>query len=825
MVKEKIPFQLEAPAGGYVTDAGEISMNNKPLPEALNDAFADNNSEILDNIRPIVVEGDVDNAPDEEDLTSVEQGGTAVLRIKDRPYIALSRNGMGFKILRKGISLSEQMSDINTIYEIRYDFDLNNGQVEIPSGSLLHFVGGSISNGTIVGNNTRIDARSFNIFKRVTLNGSFTAEQIKVSWWLTHAYSDDTNDVQSMLDSVLRFQCKNVFFDKPVLVTDVGFCSKYGPQVVFVGNADSRQTSYDICVYGTDSQGLDISGTTGLVFENFKFVGGIINQNNDYDDIPKTLLYMARSDVNPSGGGHSFKNVMFTGSATIALIYNYAGEIYHFNSCTFSNRSSLNSPECLVYNSATNSKALSSKFTTYTGEAHPCTCLRYVECSFADYYGDAKGLVCEGSDNSSINVSNCASISIYNCYFFVQKDTTIECINVQGGISILNCIDESGARINEQKTFLDIKTTQAPSAGQTISAYITKEVYISGNTLYLKNCKLLDASTLSMQGVVIMANYIYGSNNGWLFGNVRSGSMVGIRDGIEYVSVAGTSLMLDVANCVPSMRGETVQIKNRDYLYTPTLGSNEDYGFQSFYHVLDNEKLDLPIWWNGSKWKTANNKTPCRSVGTGSQRPSPSDLEASDYGLIYANTDTKVVEFLTRGRWCDALGKPIEWLNVGESNQRPQGDNWSVPAGYQFYNQTSGKPIYRDSGRWNEADGARADVKRIGSTSNRPSFSDIYHGFRYYDTTLNMEIIADSSDKWVDAMGRTPGLHRGTASNMPDFINANPTPASNDNGYPFYLINDSVYGTKLVFWCSNGGTNGGAWVDAAGNIIIDTPSQ
>ena len=78
---------------------------------------------------------------DEEDITSVN----GQLKLKDRD----NTNGMGYIILRKNKSLAEQVTKKNTIYEIRYDFDLNGQEITIPEGCTLDFQGGSLSNGTI----------------------------------------------------------------------------------------------------------------------------------------------------------------------------------------------------------------------------------------------------------------------------------------------------------------------------------------------------------------------------------------------------------------------------------------------------------------------------------------------------------------------------------------------------------------------------------------------------------------------------------------------------------------------------------------------------
>ena len=90
------------------------------------------------------------NDADEEDITRNTDGK---LQFKDRVY----GDGMGYVILRKDKAFSEQVIQENTIYEIRYDFDLRGGEVEIPNNCVLKFIGGSISNGVLALNNVYLD--------------------------------------------------------------------------------------------------------------------------------------------------------------------------------------------------------------------------------------------------------------------------------------------------------------------------------------------------------------------------------------------------------------------------------------------------------------------------------------------------------------------------------------------------------------------------------------------------------------------------------------------------------------------------------------------
>lgn len=98
------------------------------------------------------------NMPDDEDLTH----NCRVLKFKDRQYCPSDPQGKGYIILRRnwvgGINVLEQdkISEANTIYEIRYNFDLKGNLLTLPESVTLLFNGGSINNGTLMCNKTNI---------------------------------------------------------------------------------------------------------------------------------------------------------------------------------------------------------------------------------------------------------------------------------------------------------------------------------------------------------------------------------------------------------------------------------------------------------------------------------------------------------------------------------------------------------------------------------------------------------------------------------------------------------------------------------------------
>lgn len=69
--------------------------------------------------------GTITNLADDEDIESVGSDDSKVLKLKSRKYSPDGGKGLGYKILRRGTPIREQITDINTVYDIRYDFDIS----------------------------------------------------------------------------------------------------------------------------------------------------------------------------------------------------------------------------------------------------------------------------------------------------------------------------------------------------------------------------------------------------------------------------------------------------------------------------------------------------------------------------------------------------------------------------------------------------------------------------------------------------------------------------------------------------------------------------
>lgn len=122
-----------------------------------------------------------------------------------RPYDSQNPNGMGFLVLDKEKTFASQVTEANTIYEICYEFDLGGDGVTIPSGCVLQFNGGMLSNGTVTGNNTSIEAGDNQIFNGISFDGSWVGDLN--ACWVGAKKNDNTFDNSTILQAWFDNYC------------------------------------------------------------------------------------------------------------------------------------------------------------------------------------------------------------------------------------------------------------------------------------------------------------------------------------------------------------------------------------------------------------------------------------------------------------------------------------------------------------------------------------------------------------------------------------------------------------------------------------------
>ena len=136
----------------------------------------------------------------------------------EKSYAPAEFSGLGRKYLQKNIVSDKNvltqamMQDANTIYVIQYDYDLNGGSITIPSGCVLQFDGGSLSNGTIVlGKGVNVKSEDVKIFDDVHFTGEVSNQYFHIDWFvgnyatdISSNQPDATAEIQAMFDSGIK---------------------------------------------------------------------------------------------------------------------------------------------------------------------------------------------------------------------------------------------------------------------------------------------------------------------------------------------------------------------------------------------------------------------------------------------------------------------------------------------------------------------------------------------------------------------------------------------------------------------------------------------
>lgn len=218
--------------------------------------------------------------PSSDMTDTVQQAISFAESTEKRSYNSSNPDGMGYLVLKKNKTFAEQVTQQNTIYEIRYPFDLGGASVTIPTGCVLKFDGGSLLNGTLVGSNTKIDACAVKIFDALSLSGSFDVVNAYPEWF--GAISND-----SAVDSRLAIQ-KCIDYFKIVIVTgkyyflstnsDGAGLTLTNP-VTIIGKNNNEGEGRSTFIMNSISKGLFIKTSNAygsITVSNINIVGGDI---------------------------------------------------------------------------------------------------------------------------------------------------------------------------------------------------------------------------------------------------------------------------------------------------------------------------------------------------------------------------------------------------------------------------------------------------------------------------------------------------------------------------------------------------------------------
>ena len=741
--------------------------------------------QLSDNLKQLFREKvNVTNFPDDEDIASIDN----MLKLKDREADATNFQSKGYVILRKNLRLvngvvkniltQNMINKPNTIYEIRYDFDLNGEIIEVPEGCTLKFDSGSINNGKLLGIFT-IKNSTGGFIGYFEFNKAVTCSDVEPEWFYNTLYGD-SYAIQKAIILAANSYKKVILSNRTYKLNNAIYC--YG-KTYLLGNNTKFELLPDCTI---DNDRIITNCKTIECSQNDE---GCVNYENKF----YKWVYTTNDTV-------VIDNIEIIGKSTY---FKYFGEqlsvprgILSFVDLDFL---SINRFKRDMAEDWKNQPIWT--FNVNNIEIKNCTILK----NLPDKYTENFGAWLYG--NKELN-----SIKIENCYFYgLKTDESIAITNRKGNVK--NIIISNNTFISEDSEHLD---------GMTISVYSSFGILDISNNILIGRCVLpyngkilkfinnnissnfinvdkVDSNLIQIGGVDEDRIVTFSNNkvktNGVIFysytdlynvnisNNVISCKFLINKTSMEFHDIVIINNIMKCDGVIKSTSGSILKgiyissnileingqdlvnfnvtkVKDVFILNNKIKFNNEKYhiaytnlsfsGITFYNNIIDNNYYydndnDYYSRYNGEGKNVFNgisvrNYTP-ETISTSSKLY---DLNSKNGIISYSNDESRLI--IKIGNVVRKISTTDNLPATGGTSERPT----NPTVGYQFYDYTQRKIIIWNGEVWIDGIGNPTDAKKQGTTEQRPSSVQI--GYIYKDTTLNKLIIWEGT-KWVNLDG------------------------------------------------------------------------
>ena len=648
--------------------------------------------QLNDNLKQLFREKvNVTNFPDDEDIASVDN----MLKFKDREADAANFQSKGYVILRKNLRsvngvvkniLTQNMfNQSNTIYEIRYDFDLNSETIEMQSGCTLKFEGGSFRNGIIKFNNTLlIGCIKLNCDFVGTINNEFiTAYQLGAKG---DGITDDTNvfnRFENYIYSTYKENNNNHIGSVLKLILE--------PGIYLVDNIElqSGEQIIGTSIYNTiiKTKNKVTKGVINILYpksvinnvtidggsdEGFNNIGLYAYGNNGQYSVAENIKFINcknHSAVIEDTNMFTFSGCHFNSGENGYLLLDGA-DCCTVNRCNFETDKDVYSPYAVK---------VQTKITNNTTANN--TIIK--ECWFESSF--------ENTFETSIEI-DAFNVSILNNHFNTPSESRKK--------YVINVLDKSdniliaGNNIQNLGTIDSIRelVLNVEEQVRTVFAFNNRGLY--NNT----NCNIQNMYTtiLLMDGSILSNNKIF-TNDKEL--NIISSSNKN-NNHLSPIHINDCYLWQDINNIfrISNKKPES----NYDGM---PIGSFVNFGDSTQFPVLTKQQkgyvyasCDSPLcFWDGDNWLRGGDGYPKDTKLKGDKNNRPTNIRNS---YRYYNETSKMLEVYDGNNWktTDGYTLPI----IGYTANRPN----NAIIGQPFFDMSLNKPIWWTGTKWVDATGA-----------------------------------------------------------------------------------------------------------------------
>lgn len=685
--------------------------------------------------------------------------------------------GLGFVVLGNGDVLSDKLVSENTIYEVKGNFDLKGEEIHIPSGSTLFFTEGSVSNGTVVFDNTLLyGIVSFGI--NCKFLGKVRNDALFVDWFgaKNDGVSDNTEAIRNVIHLAYNsMQSTTDDFSKrsPVI--------KFGHGVYIVNSSlineddDLKYGSFTFEGSGLVSTVIGYKGASDTWLFNNKNIFAYTSFRNlrfygtDYNN----FMYLESNVSLAIAQSFTFENCRFGQFKTCFRSEGDAmtSEVSFLN-CKFvyfPNRES----RLFIFN---NLQSVNWRFFGTDIEQTHGVVFDIRQGTYISLYSSSiipiQGTIITVSENVKDGTfwdTNTPNIAMYSCRFEMRGDSRLLYVYTQAYLQfVFNTCSLGGRNIGSSTSSYQIDIDSPTGINQTrltfndCSNFANYRFKIAGSensylgyvSVYFNNCIVPLDEMISRSSIPTLYN--------------SEGMPKFYKDGV----------------CVPYNARSAK--RHRETAYNYLLKSESDDNFNSRISAGSNKRYDTSnfVKINSYVGAIAFNVRPTTDIRLYIYN-SAQDYIYADF-TIKANTEFR--QSVPIGKLITESDYVIVMVyNLSESSS-------CIITGHAEVMNTF------------------VNSNLLMSAERLSSLQFAQNGLMAYNNTYNMPVVWDGTNSvWRDGNGfRTIGKHRGT-------LNERPTPNSEDVGYFYFDSTDK----KPYWWIGNGWvtTSSGGGADTTADFI------